>query len=334
MPSLLPSRAQTAIPPRLSRSPTAAALAVLFAIATTSAGCQEYAYAELGVIDTYNQVGEAPPADILFVIDDSASMGEEQLLLQDNFAAFVEVLETTYIDFQLGVVSTDPEADPALLGEVLTAETPDLAEAFLEVVSVGTDGSRDEMGLAAALAALNPGNNPGFVRDDANVAVVIFSDEDDHSPDSVDFYTNEIRVTAGDATAAVHAIVGDLPDGCASGVSAADPGERYLRAADATGGLSWSICASDYTEMLTRVAFEIAGWQDTYYLSSLPEIATLEVFVDEVQMPQREEDGWTYSLGDNAVVFHGRAVPRPGMEITITYEIAEGVLSEAVDSGG
>jgi hypothetical protein len=37
-------------------------------------------------------------------------------------------------------------------------------------------------------------------------------------------------------------------------------------------------------------------------------------------MPRREVDGWTYSIGENAVVFTGRAIPRPGMGVRVTYQ--------------
>jgi hypothetical protein len=108
--------------------------------------------------------------------------------------------------------------------------------------------------------------------------------------------------------------------GCASGASAADAGTRYLDAADATGGFVESICADDYTGLLTRVGLDVTGLADTFPLSRLPAAESLEVWVDDVRIPERETDGWTYSLGDNAVVFHGRAVPRAGMGIVVQYQ--------------
>jgi hypothetical protein len=48
---------------------------------------------------------------------------------------------------------------------------------------------------------------------------------------------------------------------------------------------------------------------------------SLEVWVDAVQIFERETDGWLYDVGENAVVFSGRAVPRAGMEVVIDYEL-------------
>jgi hypothetical protein len=47
--------------------------------------------------------------DILFVIDNSGSMGEEQALLANNVGAFIEVLEATDVDanYRIGITTTD-----------------------------------------------------------------------------------------------------------------------------------------------------------------------------------------------------------------------------------
>jgi hypothetical protein len=301
----------------------------LVALPVLLAACSEYDYADLTRRDSFWQPGESVPVDVLFVVDDSASMDEEQTQLAASFDGFTLVLEQSYADFRLGVVTTDPDQPATFTGPVLTPDTADLAGSFAAAVAVGTSGSRDEQGLARALSAANQAINPDFLRADAQLAVVVFSDEDDHSPETVDWYLHELTVLAGSPGLAVHAIVGDMPAGCVSGISAADPGERYLTAADTTGGLSGSICASDYTDLLTRVAFDITGWNDTFLLTELPEPETLRVWVDSVAIPARDEDGWTYSLGDNAVVFHDRAVPRPGMEVVVEYEIAEGNTSSS-----
>lgn len=291
------------------------------------AGCSDYEVKEVGFGDEFHQAGEVVPADILFVVDDSASMVEEQARLAENFLSFVAVISDTTVDFQLGVTTTDATAAPGLLGPVLSPETPDIEAAFLDQVTVGTRGSRDEQGLQAALGTLNPTVTPGFIRPDAKLGIVVFSDEDDHSAEAASFYVTELRSLAGSSGVAIHSIVGDVPDGCVNGVSAADPGARYLEATALSEGLSWSICDDAYATILTRVAFEISGWTDTFHLSDLPEEESIVVTVDDVEIPGRDEDGWTYSLGDNAIVFHGRAVPRPGMIIRVDYEIAEGTLS-------
>ena len=56
------------------------------------------------------------------------------------------------VDFNLGVTSMDMEVDypNTLLGDALSAETPDLSDAFIDQITHDSDGSRDEMGFQAA----------------------------------------------------------------------------------------------------------------------------------------------------------------------------------------
>lgn len=287
------------------------------------AACSEYKVVERGIVDTFEQGGEFPKADVLFVVDDSSSMGEEQARLGASFSSFTAVLGSTLADFRLAVTTTDP-ARPGFVGPVLTAETPSLDDAFLAQVLVGTGGARTEEGLTQAVIAVQPSTSPGFLRDGARLVVIVFSDEDDHSPLPVQSYVDELQSLAGAGGAFVHAIVGDLPAGCVAGVLAADAGPRYAEAATLTEGRRASICAPDHAAFLEQIAFDIAGWNDTFYLSRLPEPDTLLVHVDDVEIPERETDGWTWDIGENAIVFHGRAVPRPGMKVTVSYEVVEG----------
>ena len=59
--------------------------------------------------------------------------------------------------------------------------------------------------------------------------------------------------------------------------------------------------------------------QDTFVLSHEPDLESVEVLVDDVLIPNREVDGWTYDIGENAIVFDRYSIPRPGMEIVINY---------------
>ncbi len=278
--------------------------------------CTDYEVTELGLTEHFLQPEVPESTDVLFVIDDSASMAEEQDRLAENFEAFIAVMLDSEADFQLGVTTTDLARQGRLNGPVLGAESEDVGERFLEALKVGTDGDRDERGFQAALLALDGDN--GLVRSGSWVSVVFLSDEDDHSPGAVADHVQDLR-SFGDEGMAVHGVVGDLPVGCASGTSAASAAERYVEAIEATGGFRDSICAEDYSEILARIALSTIGWNDTFELGELPESESLVVWVDAVQMPNREVDGWTYEPGDNALLFHGRAVPRPGMEVFVEY---------------
>lgn len=299
-------------------------------LAVVALGCSEYEVVEKGYADRFMQGGEQVKADVVFLVDNSASMVEEQARLETAFTGFTDVLLDTRADFQLVVTTTDPSDDAPFVGPILTHETRNLEEALLEQLSVGTDGLREEEGFTRALAAIAPGS--GFVlRPDARLVVVVFSDEDDASPGAVEAWVDALLRQAPSGELYIHSIVGDLPGGCASGLSAASPGPRYLEGTALTDGLSASICADDYGKLLEEVGFAVSGWNDTFRLNHLPEPATLEVRVDSVLIPERDEDGWRYSLGDNAVLFDGWAIPRPGMSVNVAYQLSEG--SRTLDDG-
>ncbi len=164
--------------------------------------------------------------DILFVIDDSGSMGEEQSNLTANFPVFVSVLDEFRtddgrpIDYRIGVTTTgregtyvanitfdlgggmpitrtyreDMNGDNGALRQgdgcglsvpFLSRSDEDVAGKFSCVANVGTTGPSVEMPLMmtqwAVADRVSDGSNAGFLRDDALLAVVILTDEDDCS---------------------------------------------------------------------------------------------------------------------------------------------------------
>ena len=298
---------------------------VLLIVAAPLIGCER----EIIVLDRVRQDEFTQPdvlrsADVLFVVDDSKSMVEEQALLQDGILGFVRALRETDVDYRFMVVTTDTDgADAgAARGGVLDPFVPDVEAAAVEALDVGTSGDRFERGMSAAALALD-GRNEGFPRADARLDVVFLSDEDDQSDVDVSAWLAATDARSGGLGFAVHGVVGDLPAGCASPGGAANAGARYHEAIAATGGLVESICAASYAAVLERVGLTAAGLQDTFPLGAIPVVETLEVEVDGVIIPGRDVDGWTWDAGQSAIVFHGRSVPRPGMDIAVRYEVLE-----------
>ncbi len=89
-------------------------LALFAATVLPTAGCLDHPLKDVslqseGEIINELQVDTRRKVDILFVIDDSGSMGEEQAALAANFSAFVEVLEDPDVDadYRIGITTTD-----------------------------------------------------------------------------------------------------------------------------------------------------------------------------------------------------------------------------------
>ncbi len=275
--------------------------------------------------------GAQVPADILFVVDDSGSMGDEQSKLAASFDRFVRWLTGIDLRFHLGVVTTDmsaPQRRGRLVGSpaVLTDSTTDLVARFNQNARVGTAGSGQEQGMEAARQALSApllaNENAGFLRAEADLFVVFVSDEEDQSPLPVADYAARLAETKeGDPDRVfVAAIVGPSPAGCHDASGNADAGTRYLDLAARTGGLAGSICEPEFATTLESLAFEIAAPRAEFPLSRVPDAETIAVWVSG--QPQAEYR-WEYLADRNAIAFAEAHVPPYGARVRIEYETSE-----------
>jgi hypothetical protein len=281
--------------------------------------CSDYEYQHIKTIDTFEQGDPGEGVDILWIVDDSGTMIEEQALLTGQFAAFAEILAQAGIDYQVGVVSTDLDAGGVLVGPVIDQDTPDLVDAFTDQASLGTYGSRDEQPLAVMAAAVVATTNPGFVRPGYGLHVIILTDEDDHSRDEVSTYLAAVSGAKGTDPWRISAVAGNEPDGCHSSFASAEVATRVLEAVDTTGGDFHSICSPDFEPVLSSLALTTTGLSFSFTLGALPQPGSIEVEVDGVLVHERTLDGWHYDVGDNAIVFEGYAVPRAGQTVRVSY---------------
>ena len=191
------------------------------------------------------------------------------------------------------------------------AAQPDAETRFRELVSVGTGSYGLEMGLEAAVMALEEAASTegGFLREDAGLTVVVVSDEDDLSPDPVADYVNALAALKGDAglrvagTFQIAAVVGTEPEAAPDPACSADgiplEGRRYMRAAEATGGITRSICGS-FDDVAVSLGLTASGLQTRFALSDLPAPGRLDVYLypsgDEDEAPVTLQEGEDYTL--------------------------------------
>jgi hypothetical protein len=159
---------------------------------------------------------ECRKMDLIFVVDDSGSMSEEQGNLATNFPMFADLLNSYTIssgetlDYRAAVTTTGvtasgvqsinlPPFPPMMIpwnqsgqdGRFRTVSgmprpwlertDPNMTATFGQLANVGTNGPGIEMQLRAMELAVQPATNPGFVREDALLGVIILTDEDDCS---------------------------------------------------------------------------------------------------------------------------------------------------------
>ena len=170
--------------------------------------------AELTLAPVPSQLPKEAELDVLFVVDNSNSMSEEQLRLAQAFPRFMNalLLYGFTLDARIGVISTDlgagnyglpscedtggdggvlqsnpkvagcsPPTDPYISLVGTTTNVPDdmVNDAFGCIVQLGTGGCGFEQPLGAVLRAVDGKSNPGFPRKSSVLAVVVISDEDD-----------------------------------------------------------------------------------------------------------------------------------------------------------
>ena len=299
-------------------------------------GCSDYQVVKQTFTESFHQPERKEGIDILWVVDDSATMYEEHDLLMNSADAFIGFVANTTIDYRLAIVNTDFEEDYGRLqGAVLTPESTGMVDSFISQVDMDRAGSRNERGFDAAIVGADPSVEQGFARAKADLELVIFSDEDDHSSvDAATFLDTLKSQRSGSAKVKVHAVVGDPPVGCVSALAAADVGSRYLEAQAITEGRRESICTLDYGAMLARVALDVIGLETSFVLEKVPEVPTIELLVDGLKIHQRDRDGWKYNPGDNSIQFDGFAVPQPGSVVDVTYSEWYGPTYEREEDTG
>jgi hypothetical protein len=211
----------------------------------------------------------APRAiDILFMIDNSPSMGEEQDNLAKNFPALIDVLKQLpggLPDLHIGIVSSDMGAGPVALaggcdrpagdrgilrvrpgcGLIAPARfiasdghtsnfQGEISQVFACLARLGMLGCGYEHQLLSTVVALDERSAPenrGFLRPDADLAIILLSDEDDCSAElNTDLFTRQFPGTAASFRCAQ---VGHTCNGAPPPIAELDVPLAQCRAADA-----------------------------------------------------------------------------------------------------
>ena len=121
--------------------------------------------------------------DVIWVIDDSSSMGNHQQNLKNNLNSFFSVLDQNgKVDFQMGVVTTGLTVVKNASGAPMILNSGNATAnraAFMQAMMVGTKGSATEKGSEAFLKFI--ASQPDFIRQKSHVSINILSDEDDET---------------------------------------------------------------------------------------------------------------------------------------------------------
>lgn len=276
--------------------------------------------------------------DILFVIDNSASMAEEQQKMGERIDSFLDSLYD--VDWQIGITTTDVSdgkygVKGQLLnfvgtsGYILNKNTPNYTVAFKNTIQrsesylCGTDcASGDEQPMRAAIMAIEKRNteNRGFFRSGADLGLLVLSDEDEKSSGPA------TATPAAEVVATVDAAWGMskklmtygmiiIPDDNVC-LGANSTGGHYgtfvMSLATLTGGLVGSICAENYAPTLGLLANHARGLLEYVQLRYIP-------VVDSVVIRFSPAHTSTWRIEGRRIYFN--TPPPKGTEIYIDYTV-------------
>ena len=297
----------------------------------------------------YNKV-EAPPemfsgvhklkelqgesrVDILFVIDNSGSMGSYQQALIRNADTFINTFVSGGgLDWKMGILSTDVLNNPYIgftPGTELTYKTPDNVKLFKDAVGrLGTSGDAIEKTFAPIMKYIP--KYPTFLRPNAMLALIMITDAEEQSGTPAKDFIDFLAVTKGNLKKVVtYGVFAPQDFGCTIGDSfwnyAKSPYEEVV---NATNGKTYPLCkdfgknlADLGQDLVTRVS------RPTIRLKSHPQLRTLKVYFHGEILPggpPDEQGRWIYDFDLNAIQFHDLDFAQgDNEEVEVVYEVAK-----------
>ncbi len=277
--------------------------------------------------------------DILIMIDNSSSMAQYQNKFASEVPAMINSLNAIGLDYHIAVVTSDMRSGGnggRFIGSprYLTNSSSSLVTALQSRISIGQNGSDLERGLESMKTVLQPsylsGEGAGFFRDDAYLALVVLTNEDDYSADSVSslaqFFDALKPPFKGTTKAWIMNFIGVVSiDGeCNTTADFKEAGLRYMALADYTGGVKESICRSSLAAAVSNMRVRIVEILSEYRLDSAPKVETIVVTINGKVIAKNSTNGWSYNPTTNTVRFHGTAQPGATDVVQVNYDRATG----------
>ncbi len=313
--------------------------------ATTEVECESYS------------VESSPVADIIWVVDDSGSMDDDQTRVAQAGNTFLTVADQSGLDWRMCVydmtegntgccTNTDQSGDQWLGPN----ESTEFLNCIQDPAGAQTASGGYENGLDQAQDAINthlPRNasDPHSIRPDAKLVVIFVTDEpsqefkDDSSCPISDFDTSQWNTacdtlvstwvayfTGTDVDAMTHGVLvpGSTPDCSSQG----DWGRGYEEIINDIGGTTGSICQNDLTATMTLIIQDIVGSASPVILAHTPISVSLAVAKEDktttpstfVALPRSRVQGFDYRASSNTIVFLQQDFSNPPYEVVVSYQ--------------
>lgn len=290
----------------------------------------------------FNDSNAQAKVDILIVDDNSGSMLDRQQKMAARLGPFIDTLGN--VDWQIGITTTDTsDGDWGIKGSfvqltggsgrILGKNMPNAEDIFKASIvrneifncTAGHCPDDDERPLLAVLEAIDKRDtdNAGFFRKDSSLAVVFLSDEDesfakDGNPVAPQSVIEKVHSVFGEnKTFASYGII-NRPDDAAcvqqnspltSGV--AHPSNYLAELIRLTGGVSGSVCDTDYITALSAIGQAVFKNAASITLKGLPIPESVTIVVEPY------DPDLQYNLEGRQIKFNRQ--PNKGTRITVKY---------------
>lgn len=265
--------------------------------------------------------------DILWVIDDSGSMADNQDELARNFNNFITQFLDKNIDFKMAITTTDGTStrNGKMVGDSAKLTSASaignrtaFTNNFTKWVKVGTSGSGIEQGLKCASSFLDR-YSASFLRPDAYLAIVFVSDENDQSEKKVSEYIDRFQSTkVNKGMVKAYSIVTEKMPVNAQWETI---GTRYNEVSVATSG-TMSEITEDFSGTLKDIGTQIVKLIDSFALTESPYNDTVQVYVNNTEA----KSGWNFDAKNHSVKFDTNTIPPEGSKIEIRYKVQATVV--------
>jgi hypothetical protein len=274
--------------------------------------------------------------DIVFIVDNSSSMAQNQNRLNAQIPTLVSVLRSLKMDYHIVAISTSMGLGGdggKFLGSpmILSSETANLETLLQQKIILGEAGSNNERGLFSLETALSTSylstEGAGFLRDDALLAVIALSDEDDKSGKTASYYANfldKLKPASPDGRKSwIFNFIGVLENSsvCRTFNDYSEVGTTQMQLAELSGGNKESLCSNNLSAAVSNIKTRIVQILTDFYLKSRPVKETLKVAVNGKFVSESITNGWTYiEDGTKYIIqFHGEAIPAADADIRVDY---------------
>ena len=242
--------------------------------------------------------------DVLFVMDDSGSMSDEQSAAAKAIVdTFGPEMKSKGVDWKATVIGTENGRD--YTDKYISDPCENNITKLASQLKLGTNGG-DEVGLKIAYNYLSNGDIT--VRPNSRLSIIYISDEPAHS---------KLNELGGTDFRDSYFVENNIKLNVIIQEQYSNNNNLAYAMANATGGEIANIYnyENGYDTMMQKVANNAAGASSQIILTETPIVPSIQLAINGVM----KNTGWEYDIKNKTIIFDALSIPLDTDTITVTY---------------